>query len=97
MEAAHVQALSDVVGKIVWVVSIDRTTSRAHQHASGARRRPSRADEKGGRHPADEGARAPPRRADDQGPSGPRRHGRYRSRVSPKGPVRGMPVFPLTA
>lgn len=48
MEAAHVQALSDVVGKIVWVVSIDRTTSRAHQHASGARRRPSRADEKGG-------------------------------------------------
>jgi transposase len=45
---AHVQTKSDAVGEIVWEVSIDSTTSRAHQHASGARRRPSRADEKGG-------------------------------------------------
>jgi transposase len=52
---AHVQTRSDAVGAIVWEVSIDSTTARAHQHASGARRRPSLADGKGVQHPADEG------------------------------------------
>lgn len=38
---AHAQTRSDAVGEIVWEVSIDSTTARAH-------RRPSQADEKGG-------------------------------------------------
>src|SRR5258708_3819073 len=45
---AHAQTRSDAVGEVVWEVSVDRSTARAHQHASGARRRPSRADVKGG-------------------------------------------------
>jgi transposase len=45
---AHAQTRSDAVGEVVWEVSIDSSTARAHQHASGARRRPSRADEKKG-------------------------------------------------
>ena len=44
----HVQTRSDAVGEVVWEVSIDSSTARAHQHASGARRRRSRADEKKG-------------------------------------------------
>lgn len=43
---AHVQTTSDAVGEIMWEVSVDRSTARAHQHASGARSQPSRADEK---------------------------------------------------
>ena len=45
---AHVQTRSDAVGEVVWEVSVDSTHIRAHQHAAGARKRPSRADEKGG-------------------------------------------------
>ena len=45
---AHVQTNSDAVGEIVWEGSIDSTTARAHQHASGARRRPSQDDGKRG-------------------------------------------------
>lgn len=45
---AHAQTKSDAVGEVVWEVSVDRSTARAHQHASGARRRPSRADAKRG-------------------------------------------------
>lgn len=45
---AHVQTTSDAVGEVVWEVSIDSTSIRAHQHAAGARRRPARADEKRG-------------------------------------------------
>jgi transposase len=45
---AHVQTRSDAVGELVWEVSLDSTTARAHQHASGARRRPSQADVKRG-------------------------------------------------
>ena len=44
----HVQTKSDAVGEVVWEVSIDSSTARAHQHASGARRRRSKADEKKG-------------------------------------------------
>ena len=35
---AAAQAVADAAGRIVWDVSIDSTTSRAHQHAAGARR-----------------------------------------------------------
>src|SRR6476620_9378869 len=42
----QVQTKSDAVGEVVWEVSIDSSTTRAHQHASGARRWRSRADEK---------------------------------------------------
>lgn len=45
---AHVQTKSDAVGEVIWEISVDSSTARAHQHASGARRRPSRADEKRG-------------------------------------------------
>jgi transposase len=43
---AHVQTTSDAVGEVIWEVSIDSTSACAHQHASGARRRPSQADAK---------------------------------------------------
>ena len=33
------QALADAAGRIVWDVSVDSTTARAHQHAAGARRK----------------------------------------------------------
>ena len=45
---AQVQTKSDAVGGVVWEVSVDGTHVRAHQHAAGARQRPSKADEKGG-------------------------------------------------
>jgi transposase len=45
---AQVQTRSDAVGEVVWEVSLDSSTARAHQPASGARRRPSRADLKRG-------------------------------------------------
>ena len=35
---AAVQARADAAGRIDWDVSVDSTTSRAHQHAAGARR-----------------------------------------------------------
>ena len=40
--------LDDAMGEVVWEVSVDSSTARAHQHASGARRRPSQADVKRG-------------------------------------------------
>ena len=45
---AHVQTKSDAVGEIQWVISVDATINRAHQHAAGARHQPSRADRNGG-------------------------------------------------
>ena len=45
---AHVQTRSDAVGEVVWEVRLDSSTVRAHQQASGARRRRSRADVKRG-------------------------------------------------
>lgn len=45
---AHVQTKSAAVGEVIWEVSVDSTHIRAHQDAAGARKRPSRADEKGG-------------------------------------------------
>ncbi|GGR86560.1 hypothetical protein GCM10010252_26550 [Streptomyces aureoverticillatus] len=34
-----VQGLDDWVGAVEWTVSVDSTTSRAHQHAVGARKK----------------------------------------------------------
>ena len=45
---AYAQTRSDAVGEVVWEVSVDSTVARAHQHAAGARRKPSGADERGG-------------------------------------------------
>ena len=45
---SEAQTKSDAVGEVEWVVSVDSTVVRAHQHASGARRKPSLGDEKGG-------------------------------------------------
>jgi transposase len=33
------QGLADAAGRIVWDVSVDSTSARAHQHAAGARKR----------------------------------------------------------
>ena len=46
---ADAQTKSDAVGEVVWEVSVDGSSVRAHQHAAGARKRPAKADEKGGR------------------------------------------------
>jgi transposase len=46
---AHAQTKSDAVGELEWVVSVDSSSVRAHQHAAGARKRPARADTKGRR------------------------------------------------
>ena len=52
---AHFQAEADASGAIAWVVCIDGTVVRAHQHAAGARGQPSRADKAAKvAHPADE-------------------------------------------
>lgn len=45
---AHVQTKSDAVGELEWIVSVDSTSVRAHQHAAGARKQPARADVKRG-------------------------------------------------
>ncbi|HZH98217.1 MAG TPA: hypothetical protein VEX38_04545, partial [Fimbriimonadaceae bacterium] len=45
---AHVQTKSDAVGEVEWEVSVDDTVVRAHQHAAGARTKPSHKDAKGG-------------------------------------------------
>jgi transposase len=41
---AHAQTKSDAVGELQWSISVDSSSVRAHQHAAGARKRPSRAD-----------------------------------------------------
>src|SRR5918911_448614 len=41
---AHVQTKADAVGEVEWEVSVDDTVVRAHQHAAGARTRPSHKD-----------------------------------------------------
>ena len=45
---AHAQTKSDAVGEVEWLVSVDSTVAQAHQHAAGARRRPSEQDAKRG-------------------------------------------------
>ena len=44
---ACAQTKSDAVGELEWVVCIDSSNVRAHQHAAGARKRPAQADAKG--------------------------------------------------
>jgi transposase len=46
---AHVQTHSDAVSDVEWVVSVDTTIVRAHQHAAGARKEPSQAEKRGAR------------------------------------------------
>jgi transposase len=41
---AHAQTKSDAVGELEWVVSVDSSSVRAHQHAAGARKRAARGD-----------------------------------------------------
>jgi transposase len=41
---ALVQATADAAGELDWAICIDATVVRAHQHAAGARRNPSKAD-----------------------------------------------------
>jgi transposase len=67
---AHAQMKSDAVGEVVWQISIASSTARAQQHASGACRRPSRADEKRGPASGRRGTRTQPRRGGDQVPLG---------------------------
>ena len=43
-----VQGAADAGGGVDWEVSLDSSVIRAHQHAAGARHRPSREDAKGG-------------------------------------------------
>jgi transposase len=45
---ADAQTKSDAVGEVEWLVSVDSTIARAHQHAAGARRKPSKQDAKRG-------------------------------------------------
>jgi transposase len=45
---AHAQTKSDAVGELEWVVSVDSSSVRAHQHAAGARKRAARGDSKRG-------------------------------------------------
>jgi transposase len=45
----HVQTKSDAIGEVVWEVSVDSTTVRAHQHAAGARKRLAKPEQKKGR------------------------------------------------
>src|SRR5262245_14545798 len=66
----HVQSKSDALGEVVWEVSSDSSTARAHQHASGARRRRSRADEKRDLAPGGRSPRTQPWRPDHQVSSG---------------------------
>jgi transposase len=44
----HAQTKSDDVGEVEWVVSVDSSVVRAHQHAAGARKRLSEQDAKRG-------------------------------------------------
>ena len=44
----RVQTKSDAVGEVEWEVSVDSSVVRAHQHATGARRKRSREDAKRG-------------------------------------------------
>lgn len=45
---APAQTESDAVGEVEWEVSVDSTVTRTHQHAAGARRKPSHRDVKRG-------------------------------------------------
>ena len=45
---AHAQTKNDALGEVEWEVSVDDTVIRAHQHAAGARSKPSAPDEKRG-------------------------------------------------
>jgi len=52
---AYAQRVADAAGELAWIVCVDGTSVRAHQHAAGARRDPSEADSAtGSRYPTGE-------------------------------------------
>src|SRR5688500_3042 len=63
---AHAQTKSEAVGEVEWLVSVDSTVVRAHQHAAGARRQPAARDAEGGHKPAGRGPGAGSGRLLDQ-------------------------------
>lgn len=69
-----VQARADAEGRVDWsLVGLDSTTSRAHQHAAGARKTAPKTGPKGesaDTAPTRRGTRTLPRRPDDEDPSG---------------------------
>ncbi|MFD4482134.1 IS5 family transposase [Streptomyces sp. NPDC058471] len=73
MLLSRVQAAEDAGGRIDWDISVDSTAVRAHQHAAGARKAPSRAPSKGGGSgddPGRSGVAETGRPADGGGPIG---------------------------
>ena len=48
---AHAQTKDDALGQVEWVISVDATINRAHQHAAGARHRQAIEDHQKG-HPS---------------------------------------------
>jgi transposase len=62
-----VQTHGDALGMLDWLLHfLDGSVVRAHQHAAGARKRPSKADEKRDRAATRRSARTLPRRVVDQ-------------------------------
>jgi transposase len=72
---AHVQGEAHAEGEVVWEVSVDSTTCRAHQHASGARGSLSQEDVKRGAASFRRSLGAQSRWPDQQGPPLLRRQG----------------------
>jgi transposase len=66
----HVQTKSDAVGEVVWEVSIDSSTARAHQHARGRDVGAVEPTKKRGLPSAERRARTQPWRIDHQVPPG---------------------------
>lgn len=61
---------ADAAGTLDWLLHmVDSSTVRAHQHAAGARKQPSTADQKGGPASTRRSARTLPRRVGDQAAS----------------------------
>jgi transposase len=66
----QVQTQGDALGMLDWLLHfLDGSVVRAHQHAAGARRKPSTADEKRDHPPTRRSARTLPRRMVDQAAS----------------------------
>ncbi len=57
----HIQTKSDSVGEVKWIISVDSTVIRAHQHAAGAPSKTSSADQKRGSVIPKRGVRTKPR------------------------------------
>jgi transposase len=82
---AHAQTKSDAVGELEWVVSVDSSSVRAHQHAAGARHVPADEAVKRGSHI---------RRILVRGGPG-RQQGRLRCQLSTRRAGPAQPPWPL--